>query len=139
MALKLKIIAPDKVVFDSEVEEVILPSQTGQLGILTNHAPLLTGLNIGVLQLRSGNKTTNIAIDRGFAEVENNQVTVLVTQAALGEQVDVEKTKAERAAAQKILETSQDKSDLLTAQLNVQRADARLRAASGTSGTIALG
>jgi len=133
MSLKLKIIAPDKIVWDNPVDEVILPSQTGQLGILTNHAPLLTGLNIGVLQVRSSNKVTAIAIDRGYAEIENNEVTILVTQAELGSQVDVVKAEADKAAAQKVLDTSQDKSDLLTAQLNLQRADARLRAAKSSS------
>jgi F-type H+-transporting ATPase subunit epsilon len=132
MSLKLKIIAPDKIVWDNPVDEVILPSQTGQLGILTNHAPLLTGLNIGVLQVRSSNKVTAIAIDRGYAEVENNEVTILVTQAELGSQVDVVKAEADKVAAQKVLDTSSDKSDLLTAGLNLQRADARLRAAKAS-------
>ncbi|WP_218079813.1 ATP synthase F1 subunit epsilon [Anthocerotibacter panamensis] len=131
MALKLKIIAPDKVVWDSDVDEVILPSQSGSLGILTNHAPLLTGLNIGVLQVRMQNQMLNIAIDKGFAEVENNIVTILVNQADRGDQIDLAKAQEARARAQKILETSQDKADLLTAQLNLQRANAQIRAAGG--------
>ncbi len=131
MALKLKIIAPDKIVWDQEVDEVILPSQSGQLGILSNHAPLLTGLNIGVLQIRMGNQSARIAIDRGFAEVENNEVTVLVNRAERGDQIDIEKARAARAAAEQMLATSQDKSDLLLAQTNLQRADAQIRAAGG--------
>jgi len=131
MALRLKIIAPDKVVWDSEVDEIILPSQTGQLGILTNHAPLLTGLNIGVMQVRTQNKTVNLAIDQGFAEVENNEVTVLVTQAERGDQIDLAKAREAKASAQKVLDTTQDKSDLLLAQRNLLRADAQIRAAGG--------
>ena len=48
MALHISIIAPDRTVWDSDAEEVILPSSTGQLGILRDHAPLLTALDIGI-------------------------------------------------------------------------------------------
>ena len=52
MTLKIRVIAPDKVVWDAEAEEIILPSSTGQLGILTGHIPLLTALDIGVMRVR---------------------------------------------------------------------------------------
>jgi len=47
MSLNVRVITPDKVVWDAMAEELILPSSTGQLGILTDHAPLLTALDIG--------------------------------------------------------------------------------------------
>jgi len=53
MSLNVRVITPDKVVWDATAEELILPSSTGQLGILTDHAPLLTALDIGVLRLKS--------------------------------------------------------------------------------------
>ena len=53
MALHISIIAPDRTVWDSNAEEVILPSSTGQLGILRGHAPLLTALDIGVMRVRT--------------------------------------------------------------------------------------
>ena len=53
MALTVRVIAPDKTVWDSEAEEVILPSTTGQLGILGGHAPLLTALDVGVMRVRA--------------------------------------------------------------------------------------
>jgi F-type H+-transporting ATPase subunit epsilon len=53
MALTVRVIAPDKTVWDAEAEEVILPSTTGQLGILAGHAPLLTALDVGVMRVRA--------------------------------------------------------------------------------------
>mgnify|MGYP001248269900 CR=1 FL=1 len=74
MALHISIIAPDRTVWDANAEEVILPSSTGQIGILTGHAPLLTALDIGVMRLKSDEGWTSIVIMEGFAEVEENKV-----------------------------------------------------------------
>jgi F-type H+-transporting ATPase subunit epsilon len=52
MSLNVRVITPDKIVWDQAVDELILPSSTGQLGILNDHAPLLTALDIGVLRLK---------------------------------------------------------------------------------------
>ena len=52
MSLTVRVVAPDKTVWDSEAEEVILPSTTGQLGILGGLAPLLTALDVGVMRVR---------------------------------------------------------------------------------------
>ncbi|MEM1242769.1 MAG: F0F1 ATP synthase subunit epsilon, partial [Cyanobacteria bacterium P01_H01_bin.26] len=52
MTLAVRVISPDKTIWDAEAEEVVLPSTTGQLGILSGHAPLLTALDIGVLRVR---------------------------------------------------------------------------------------
>ena len=75
MSLNVRVITPDKVVWDASAEELILPSSTGQLGILTDHAPLLTALDIGVMRIRPGKDWQSIALMGGFAEVENNEVS----------------------------------------------------------------
>jgi len=81
MALHISIIAPDRTVWDSNAEEVILPSSTGQLGILRGHAPLLTALDIGVMRVRTDKDWTPIVLMGGFAEVENDELTILVNGA----------------------------------------------------------
>ena len=55
MSLTLRVLAPDQSVFDGNADEVILPSTTGQLGILPGHVSLLTALDFGVLRVREGN------------------------------------------------------------------------------------
>ena len=69
MALHISIIAPDRTVWDSDAEEVILPSSTGQLGILRGHAHLLTALDIGVMRVRTDKDWTPIVLMGGFARV----------------------------------------------------------------------
>jgi len=88
MAISLKVLAPNKNVFEGKAEEVILPSTTGQLGVLPGHISLVTAIDIGVLRLRANSKWTSIALMGGFAEIESDEVTVLVNSAEIGSEID---------------------------------------------------
>ena len=88
MSISLKVLAPNQNVFEGEAEEVILPSTTGQLGVLPGHISLVTAIDIGVLRLRSNSKWTSIALMGGFAEIESNEVTVLVNSAEIGSEIN---------------------------------------------------
>lgn len=137
MSLVVRVVAPDKTVWDDEAEEVILPSTTGQLGILGGHAPLLTALDTGVLRVRgtSGDKDwTSIALMGGFAEVEEDEVTILVNGAERGDSIDREEADK---AYQEALSASDsvpgdDRKAVLQAGNALKKARARLQAAGGS-------
>ncbi|MCY7321251.1 MAG: F0F1 ATP synthase subunit epsilon [Phormidesmis sp. CAN_BIN36] len=135
MALTVRVIAPDKTVWDSSAEEVILPSTTGQLGILSGHAPLLTALETGVMRVRSADKTwVPIALMGGFAEVENNEVIVLVNGAERGDSIDRDAARAAYTEAESRynqLQQSTNKQEQIQATQAMKRARARLQAAGG--------
>ena len=95
MSLNVCVITPDRVVWDATADELILPSSTGQLGILADHAPLLTALDIGVMRLKTDGNWASIVLMEGFAEVENNKVTILCNGAEEAASIDVAKTQAE--------------------------------------------
>ena len=88
MTLTLRVLAPDQSIYDGTADEVILPSASGQMGILTGHVSMLTALDSGVLRVRDGSGWSSIAVMGGFAEVEDNAVTVLVNAAELGSSID---------------------------------------------------
>ena len=100
MSLQVRVIAPDKTVWESEADEVILPSTTGQLGILGGHAPLLSALDTGVMRVRPGKEWVPIALMGGFAEVDNDLVTILVNGAERGADIDLEKARSAYEEAQ---------------------------------------
>jgi F-type H+-transporting ATPase subunit epsilon len=137
MALTVRVIAPDKTVWDAAADEVILPSTTGQLGILSGHAPLLTALEAGVLRVRGEDKTwVPIALTGGFAEIENNEVTVLVNGAERGDTIDLEAAKKEFAEAEARFnkaQNGQDRSELMSASQAFKKARARVQAAGGNA------
>ena len=131
MALTVRVIAPDKTVWDAEAEEVILPSTTGQLGILAGHAPLLTALDVGVMRVRSDKEWVPIALMGGFAEVDTNEVIVLVNGAERGDAIDTAKAQAAYQEAETRLDQTdtEDKQATIQARQSLKRARARLQAA----------
>jgi F-type H+-transporting ATPase subunit epsilon len=135
MTLTLRVLAPDQSVFDGTADEVILPSISGQVGILTGHVSLLTALDSGVLRVREGSNWSSIALMGGFAEVEANEVTVLVNAAELGSSIDpVAAEKALEAAQQAAaaLEGKAASPDKVKAQQALAQAKARLAAAKAS-------
>ncbi|MCU0516364.1 MAG: ATP synthase F1 subunit epsilon [Oscillatoria sp. Prado101] len=134
MTLTVRVIAPDKTVWDGSAEEVILPSTTGQLGILSGHAPLLTALDTGVMRVRPEKEWLAIALMGGFAEVEDNEVIILVNGAERGDKIDLEKARAAYSEAQTRLEKAQqgeNKQEQIQATQALKRARSRFQAAGG--------
>jgi len=135
MTLNLRVLAPDKSVYDGSADEVILPSTTGQLGILTGHVSMLTALDSGVLRRREGSNWQSIALSGGFAEVEANEVTVLVNDAELGSGIDAVAAAAAFEAAQQAaagFEGQAPSPEKVKAQQELARTRARMQAAKGS-------
>jgi F-type H+-transporting ATPase subunit epsilon len=107
--LHLKVVTPSRVAVDEEVDEVTLPGAVGALGILPGHTPLLVALRIGELSYRQGMREHFLALQWGFAEVANDQVSVLAEVAELPEEIDVEAARAERSAAEEGMRTAAGK------------------------------
>jgi len=135
MTLTVRVISPDKTVWDAEADEVILPSTTGQLGILSGHAPMLTALDIGVMRVRA-NKNANwqaIALLGGFAEVDEDEVTILVNGAERGDSIKLEEARTAFNKAQTSLSQvkAEDRQAQIQATKAFKRARARFQAAGG--------
>jgi len=131
MSLTLRVIAPDQSVFDDTADEIILPSTTGLLGVLPGHISMVTAIDFGVLRvLRNGN-WDSIALTGGFAEVESDEVTVLVNKAELGKDIDSNQAEAELEQAKNQLIQAEGQKDLtknVKAQETLRKAKAWLQA-----------
>lgn len=136
MTLTVRVIAPDKTVWDSSAEEVILPSTTGQLGILSGHAPLLTALDTGVMRVRDSKTWVAIALMGGFAEVENDEVTILVNGAERGDTIDQAEAKKAYQDAEGRLNAARggdNRQEQFQANQAWKRARARLQATGSST------
>ena len=109
MSLTLRVLAPDQSVFDDTADEIILPSTTGLLGVLPGHISMVTAIDFGVLRVLKNGNWDSIALSGGFAEVESNEVTVLVNKAEMGKNIDSAKAEAELEQAKNELNQTQDK------------------------------
>lgn len=128
MTLKIRVIAPDKTVWDASAEEVILPSSTGQLGILTGHIPLLTALDIGVMRVRIDKEWQPIILLGGFAEIENNNITILVNGAEEASNIDINTAQNSLEEATIALAEAETNKDKIEATQNLRKARARIQA-----------
>jgi F-type H+-transporting ATPase subunit epsilon len=87
-SLECRIHTPDGTVFDDTVESLILPGEEGQFGILYNHIPYMALLDTGPIVIEQNDQKRKLACGGGFAEIENNVVTVLADTAEFPESID---------------------------------------------------
>lgn len=130
MTLQIRVIAPDQIVWDASAEEVILPSSTGQVGILTGHIPLLTALDIGVMRVRIDKEWQPIILLGGFAEIEKNNITILVNGAETVSEINIDEAKENLEQATKKLTQATSSKEKIEATQNVRKARARIQAAN---------
>ena len=130
MTLQVCIQTPDRIFFNEGVDEIILPTNTGQMGVLTNHTPLMTALDIGVMLIRNNKKWTGIALLGGFALIKANTVTVLVNEAESASSIDRSAAEAEYTEAQEKWESasqSTNQKQKVEANFALKRAKARFQ------------
>jgi F-type H+-transporting ATPase subunit epsilon len=125
----LEIVTPERKVVSETVDIVVAPGELGEFGVLPGHIAFLCKLKIGELRYRVGATSRHIAIMGGYAEVLNNQVTILATAAEAATEIDVIRAKAARERAERRIADTRDKLEFARAQAALQRAMARLKVA----------
>ena len=130
MSLEVRIMTPDRIFWKDRAEEIILPTNTGQMGVLTNHTPLITALDIGAMLVRSESDWMSMALMGGFALVKDNQVIILVNEAEMGSDIDPEEAEATFLAAKEALATAEARKDQIESNLLFKRARARYQVAT---------
>lgn len=129
MTLQIDIVSPERELFSGEVDMVLLPGPEGQLGILPNHAPLITVLSEGILVARQGEEELFFAIHGGYAQVLSDQVIVLADVGERAEEIDVERAEAARERAEELLKQEPPPEVRVAAEKALRRSLTRLRVA----------
>ena len=127
--MKLKIITHERIVFEGEVDEMVIQTTSGQLGILKDHIPLTTTLDIGVTKIRIGTTERYFATMGGVFQFKNNNATILTDVCEDGKDIDVTRANAAKDRAEARLADSAAKIDSQRAQAALARSLARLKAA----------
>ena len=128
MSLNIRVIAPDGLIWDTTAEGVVLPSLTGQLGILTGHAPLITSLEIGILRIKVNSKWTPIIVLGGFAVIQNDEVLVLISGVEEVIKEDYDKAKEILATAKNNLDFAKTTKEIIDASQELKIASAKVKA-----------
>ena len=130
--LNLEIVTPEKKVLTETVDAVTIPTASGEVGILANHAPLISSLKPGVLSYTKAGATEKMVIAGGFIEVSADNISILADIAEKASEIDVEAAKTERDAAEKELNAWKgSEADFETGKERLEKAQARLQLAAG--------
>jgi F-type H+-transporting ATPase subunit epsilon len=124
----LEIVTPDHALLSAEVVSIVAPGIEGYLGVLANHAPLVTELGVGILRIRYPDDTEeHVAVSGGFMEVANNRVLVLADAAERPQDIDIRRAReALLRARQRLHDPTMDHEP---ARAALERAINRLKAA----------
>jgi len=132
--ITLEIATPDRLVLSEEIDEVILPSVEGYMGVRPGHAPLLAALDVGEISYRKGTEERLLACSGGFAEVQADSVSILAETAEPAEEIDVERAKQARQRAADRLSADLAENEFKRAEVSLKKAVSRLRVSERRKG-----
>ncbi len=126
--LRVELVAADRLVWSGDATMVIARTTEGDVGILPDHAPLLSSIIEGVVDVHTAEGETWVAaVDSGFLSVADNRVSILSERAEMSHEIDLEKARRDLERAKQAGENDD------VAQEAVRRAEARVRAVERAS------
>nr|YP_009141956.1 ATP synthase CF1 epsilon chain [Helonias koreana]YP_009689429.1 ATP synthase CF1 epsilon subunit [Ypsilandra yunnanensis]AIW56510.1 ATP synthase CF1 epsilon chain [Helonias koreana]QEL51939.1 ATP synthase CF1 epsilon subunit [Ypsilandra yunnanensis] len=133
MTLNLCVLTPNRIIWDSEVKEIILSTNSGQIGVLPNHAPIATAVDIGLLRIRLNDQWLTVALMGGFARIGNNEITILGNDAEMSTDIDPQEAQKTLEIAEANLSRAEGKKQAIEANLALRRARTRVEAINDIS------
>jgi F-type H+-transporting ATPase subunit epsilon len=127
--MSLEIVTAERVVLSDEVDQVNVPTKDGRVGILPRHAPLLTVLDTGEMDILKEGERTPYALSGGFMEVHANRVTILADTVERADEIDEARAERARQLAEERLAQQLNEQDAAIAEGELRRAMVRLRVA----------
>ncbi len=124
-----EIVTPERVVFSDDVDIVTLPGESGMMGVLPKHAPLMSLLTEGEVVARKDKDEFVFAVGGGFVEVLPDKVVVLARSAEYAEEIDIARAEAAMRRAEELLASKPPESERLRAEHAIRRSRVRLKVA----------
>jgi F-type H+-transporting ATPase subunit epsilon len=126
--IKFEITTPERVVFSDEVDEVVLPTSSGEIGVLPHHIPLVSILVPGEVRIKKGSEIVHMAVSGGFIQVRPDKVVVLADSADREEEIDEQKAEEARQRAKKLLSATRvDAAEFAAISAQLEKELARLK------------
>ncbi|MEG6502451.1 MULTISPECIES: F0F1 ATP synthase subunit epsilon [unclassified Desulfovibrio] len=128
--LQLEVVTPDKTVVSGEVEMAVCPGIEGEFGVLPKHVSLLSALKTGGLRYKTPDgKEGHVFISGGFADVNNDVLTVLAESAEMAQDIDTARAMAAKERAERRIADHVEQTDVARAEAALHRALIRLQMA----------
>lgn len=118
---KFELVSPERILLSGDAEQAVLPGSEGQMTVFAGHAPVVTTLRPGMIEVAIDGGTKKIFVKSGFAEIDHARVTVLAEVAYDASELDAGKLASELAAAEAELASSKDDEALMMAAAAVEQ------------------
>lgn len=128
--IHLKIITPEKIVYEDDVDAVYAQGTAGSFGILPNHIPFMSSLAVDTAKAEKNGETISFSIIGGALQFKNNEAIILTEVAECGSDIDVTRAQLAKERAEAKLGNAETQRDIKHANAALARAMARLKAAS---------
>jgi F-type H+-transporting ATPase subunit epsilon len=130
MPIRCEIVSQDRMVYEGDADIIIVPGEAGEMGILPNHAPLLSTLKLGILKVRLGDEEHDFAVAGGIVEVQPDIITVLADAAEDVDEIDISRAEAAKRRAEAYLAEGPppDTDAYLAMEAALRRSNLRLEA-----------
>jgi len=126
--IKFEITTPERVVYSEEIEEAIIPTMNGEIGVLPNHIPLVSILKAGELRIKKNGEEESIAVSGGFIEVRPNKVVILADTAEKSDEIDEQKAEEARKNAEALIKEKRvDATDFAALSAKIEKELVRLK------------
>ncbi len=126
---QLQVLSPVGEVFNDTVDEVSLPTNKGEISILSHHVPLFSKVEEGTITIKKGGKNTVIAVVGGFLEVNEQSVSILSDYAIKAENIEIAKATEAKKRAEDFLSNKQSAAELIMAEKELQKSLLELKVA----------
>src|SRR3989344_9187691 len=119
--IELQILSPLGTVFADSVDEIIVPTQNGEIAVLTDHVSIFSKLTEGIITIKKGAKNTIIAVIGGFSEVKENVALKLSDHAIPAESIQIAKAMEAKKMAEELIAKKESIMDILVAEKELQK------------------
>lgn len=130
MPIRCEIVSQDRVVFQGDVDIVVVPGVEGVMGILPHHTPLLSTLQYGIVTIRKEGREEYFTVAGGVVEVADNEVMILANAAENVDEINIQRAEAARQRAEAMLkdQTAGKEEDLAALHASLKRSNLRISA-----------
>jgi F-type H+-transporting ATPase subunit epsilon len=127
---RFEVLTPERVFYSNDVDMVIFNTPDGEMGVMADHMPIVTAVNVGVLRMKHGDEEEIAAIGEGFIEVTMEGVTAIVDSAEWPDEIDIDRAIQAKERAQKILKEKKNETEMeLMLIASIDRANTRIKIA----------
>ena len=126
--LKLNIVTPNRNFYNGDVNMIIVKTVDGEIGILPNHLPLVSILDIGMIDIKNDSEEKSATINMGFIQVVDNEVSIFTDSAEWHDEIDIDRAREAKERAERRLKEKADELDIDRAELALRRAINRIGA-----------